>query len=139
MNSVTISKEKLLKQLKQNREEHKEIYDLALKGWKHQVITELNIALEKANADDEYQTYFDIPEPENHIKEYDEIISRVEWHESDTIQLDLREFNQFVRDCWDWMPSFLNQAAYYSQSSSSSSSSGSSANATLLNKMKSVI
>lgn len=136
MNIVHISKDKLLKQLKENREDHKEIYELALKGWKHQVIEALNKALEKATADEEYQTYFDIREPESHLKDYDEIIARVEWHEDTLIQLDIREFNHFVRDCWDWMPDFLNQAAFYSNSSSSSSSS--SGSLTLSRKMKSM-
>lgn len=139
MQHVTISKEKLLEELKKNREDHKEIYELAMRGWKSKVKLALTVALVKANAGDEYKTFFDIPEPENHLKEYGEIIDRVSWHEDSHIDLDIREFNHFVRDSWDWMPHFLNQAAMYSSSSSSpSESSSSSSTSTLIRKMKSI-
>ena len=123
MNTVTISKEKLLAELEKNKNEHKIIYDEALHGWETEVIVALRRALNKAVEGEEYITFLDIPEPENHLSEYSEIIDRVKWHEEDMIILDLREFNQFVRDSWDWMPSFLNNASSYSNSSSSSSSS----------------
>jgi len=134
MDEVTISKQKLLDQLKKNREDHKEIYELAYEGWKAEVIKALEEALEDAKADKDFITYFDIDKPESHLSEYDEIIDRVSWHEDSVIKLNLREFNNFVRDNWDWSVNFLNQATMYSSSSSSSSSS--SAVSTLREKLK---
>jgi hypothetical protein len=136
MNTVTISKEKLLAQLEQNKVEHKIIYDDALHGWQTEVIVALRSALNKAVAGEEYITDLDIDPPENHLNEYDEIIDRVKWHEEDMIVLDLREFNQFVRDSWDWMPHFLNNAFNYSSSTSSSSGSTSSASSLIETKMR---
>jgi hypothetical protein len=123
MDIVKISKTKLLKELTKNRSEHKEIYELALAGWKEQVIKGLQDALAQAKLDIEYTTFLDIDEPRHHLKEYDEIIDRVQWHEDNIIELNIREFNNFVRDNWDWSYDFLNQAHIYSSSSSSSSSS----------------
>lgn len=126
MNTVTISKEKLLAELEKNRVEHDIIYSAAMEGWRSEVTLALTDALSKAYDGKEFITFLDIPEPENHLGEYSEIIDRVTWHEENMITLDLREFNQFVRDSWDWMPHFLNTAVNYSSSSSSRSSSSAS-------------
>jgi hypothetical protein len=126
MNTVTINKQKLLEQLEKNRVEHDIIYNAAMQGWKSEVTLALTEALDNAMHNEEFITFLDIPEPENHLNEYSEIIDRVTWHEGDMITLDLREFNQFVRDSWDWMPHFLNNAFNYSSSTSSSSSSSAS-------------
>jgi len=134
MDKVKINKEKLLKCLKKNRGEHKAIYELAHEGWKEEVTKALEEAFQNAKVGEEYITFFDIEEPEHHLKEYDEILERISWHEENVIFLDIREFNNFVRDNWDWSYSFLNQATHYSTSSSSSSSS--SGMTILKNKMK---
>jgi hypothetical protein len=123
MDNVTINKIKLLDQLQKNRKEHSEIYDLAIAGWKEEVKKGLKHALKQAKNDIEYITFLDIDKPQHHLKEYDEIIDRVSWHEDNMISLTIREFNNFVRDNWDWSFDFLNQAHIYSSSSSSSSSS----------------
>lgn len=138
MQTIIITKDKLLKQLKTNREDHKAIYELALLGWQNEVTNALEEAYKAAKAGDEYTTWFDLEEPVSHVKDYDEIIDRVKWHEADQISLDIMEFNRFVRDSWEWMPNFLNNAHTYttSSSSSSSSSSGSSSRALLMKKMK---
>jgi hypothetical protein len=136
MNTVMISREKLSEQLEKNRDEHKIIYDVALLGWKTEVIVALRRALNKAVDGTEYITDLDIDPPENHLNEYDEIIDRVKWHEENMITLDLREFNQFVRDSWDWMPHFLNNAFNYSSSTSPSSGSTSSASSLIETKMR---
>lgn len=125
MDTVTITRTKLLEQLKKNREDHKLLYEAASEGWKQEVRAALFDAFEDAKDDKEYITWFDLPQPSSHVKDYDEVIERVEWHENEKINLSLVEFNHFVRDCWDWMPSFLDNAHTYSSSTSSSSSSSS--------------
>lgn len=126
MNIVKIKKIKLIEKLKKNRDEHNLIYKEALHNWKGEVTYALTVALDKAISDVEFITDLELDEPENHVGEYDEIIERVTWHDDSVIELSLIEFNHFVRDCWDWMPNFLNQAINYSSSSSTSSSSTSS-------------
>ena len=121
MDEIRISKHKLLKKLKENRNDHRAIFELALDGWKKTVIQELENAAEEARTGRRYKTHISLPVPVDHTGDYDEIIDRVEWHESDFIELDHFEFNRYVRDCWDWQPDFINTATTYSSSSSSSS------------------
>ncbi len=134
MNKVRINKEKLLNQLQKNRNEHKVIYEEAMAGWEEQVVKGLKKALKKAEAGKEYITDLDLETPPCHLDEYDNIIERVNWHEDEIIELDHREFNQFVLDKWDWQHYFLMSASSYSSSSSSSGPSSS----TLSQKMASL-
>jgi hypothetical protein len=123
MNTVKIKKTKLITKLQQNRNEHALIYEEALHNWQGEVTYALTVALDKAMSDDDFITNIELDKPENHIGEYNEIIERVTWHEDTIIELSLVEFNHFVRDCWDWMPNFLNQAFHYSSNSSTASRS----------------
>lgn len=122
MEVVKISKAKLLRKLDENRADHRAIFEEALAGWQAEVTDRLEAAMQDAKAGKKYRTYFNLPMPEDHTTKYDEVITRVEWHEEEFIKLSLREFNQFVRDCWDWMPDFIDSATTYSSSSSSSHS-----------------
>lgn len=123
MDCITISKEKLLEKLKQNRKNHRAIFEDALQGWEHQVFTALQKAVEDAKSGIRYETFINLPRPKDHTCDYDEVIDRVEWHEEKLIDLELHEFNQFVRDDWSWMPDFNASSASYSSSSSISSQS----------------
>lgn len=123
MRMVKISKVKLLDKLKENRKDHRVIFEEALEGWKARVIGVLDCACREAREGRKYKTHFNLPIPNDHTADYDEIIERVEWHEEEFIELDVIEFNRYVRDNWDWMPDFIGLASSYSSSSSSSSSS----------------
>lgn len=123
MKTVRISKKKLLDKLEQNMNDHKFIYDEAMKGWKCDVITGLAVSLKRAKEGREYVTDLELEEPSCHLDEYKNIIERVNWHEDDYIELDHQEFNQFILDKWIWQYNFLSTSSSYSSSSSSSASS----------------
>jgi len=123
MNKVKIEKGKLLDQIEINRTEHKFIYEEAIIGWKKEVTEALTDALHDATEGISFDTKFDIEEPMHHLKEYDEILEMIRWHDEDYIELDKIEFNRYIRDNWEWMYGFLGNASTYSSSSSSSNSS----------------
>lgn len=127
MKTVKINKEKLLNKLQQNLNDHKLIYKETIEIWQTEVRLALKDALNKARSGKEFITDLDLEEPQCHIDHYKQIIEMIKWEEEDTIELDQREFNQFILDRWDWQYGFLNTANIYSSSSSSSSSSASSA------------
>lgn len=122
MKTIKISKKKLLHQIQKNLQEHKFIYNEAMESWQTKVRLALADALEQARKETKFITDLELMEPECHIDEYENIIERINWHEEDIIELDQREFNQFILDKWDWQYSFLTTASSYSSSSSSSSS-----------------
>ena len=88
-------------------------YEEALEGWRDSVIDALEKALTDARNGVEYKTYFNLPEPESHVDEYDAVIDQVDWNEIDIIELDLHSFNKFIRDDWSWKQDFLATNALY--------------------------
>jgi len=115
MQLITVSKEKLLAKMRENRESHKEQFEEALNGWKERVCKELEKAYKNALDGLKYETHFSLPRPTDHTPDYDEIIDQVEWNEEDKIDLDLNSFNQFIRDDWGWKQDFLMTNAMYSK------------------------
>ena len=122
MKKVRISKDKLLNKVEKNMNEHKLIYEEAMESWQTKVRLALSDALEKARSGEAFITDLDLDEPTSHIDQYENIIEMIKWEVSDVIELDQREFNQFILDKWDWQYSFLTTASSYSSSCSSSSS-----------------
>ena len=106
MQTVRVDKSKLLKVLKDNREKHHEKFLEALKGWKDDVVKALDVALALARKNKKYTTHFDLPQPVSHVDSYDEAIDQVSWSQDTVITLSQREFNQLVRDKWDWQQDF---------------------------------
>lgn len=118
MREVTISKDKLLKKLRENKDKHAAIFEEALEGWKKRVIEEIEKSLEDARAGRKFRTLIRLPQPENHVRDYASIIEQVEWHEAEVIVLDFRQFERFVRDNWGWTDDFLRTSSPYSSSAS---------------------
>lgn len=116
MEHVLIERGKLLIKLRENRENHRRIFEDALEGWKERVLEQLETALEDAKAGRKFITHINLPQPIDHTAEYDNIISQIEWHEEDQIELDLRSFNQFILDDWGWKADFLQNATMYAKS-----------------------
>jgi len=114
MQEVVIEKSKLLEKIKENREKHRATFEEALEGWKNRVIEELQNAVQEAKDGCKFDTYFNLPQPEDHTPEYDAVIEQIEWNEEEKIVLDFLQFNMFVRDDWGWKKDFLANTSMYS-------------------------
>jgi hypothetical protein len=115
MDQIRVNKKKLLKTLKENRRTHRENFEIAMKGWKEDVIEALREALDSAEKDDGYSTHFDLPKPVSYEESYDEAIDQVEWSENVTIMLGKDQFNQLVRDKWNWQRDFQRALMSYTK------------------------
>lgn len=113
MQLITVTKEKLLVKMRENRDLHRKQFEEALNGWQERVLAELEKAVSDAKKGLKFTTSFNLPRPSDHTSEYDEIIEQVEWNEEEQIDLDLNSFNQFVRDDWGWKRDFITTNAFY--------------------------
>ena len=117
METVLVSKDKLLKKMRENRAKHREQFEAALAGWQQTVLEALEQAVEDARDGKKYPTAFHLPQPQDHTDEYTDAIEAIEWNEEEQIELDRHEFRQFVRDDWGWKRDFLtSNSAYMSKS-----------------------
>ena len=113
METVTVSKERLIATLQENRDKHRAQFEEALAGWHKAVIEHLEGAVEEARAGKRFRTTFHLPQPQDHTSEYSEIMAAVEWETADEIELDRGEFRQFVLDEWGWKRDFMTTNSMY--------------------------
>lgn len=100
--TITVKKEELLDKLRQNRDEHLDIFLKAQEKYRELVIEQLYIALEKARSGKEIITFIALQEPINQSKDYNRVISMLEMSVDDHITLSETEFSQYVLNDWQW-------------------------------------
>lgn len=116
MNTTKINKTALLSELQTNRAKHEAEFREAREEWERQAILRFREVLDEMERDDFDRTINPtggLPKPTNFLASYDMAIQRLEWEESDTVELDEREFANYVRDDWDWKGHFAQTNAYY--------------------------
>lgn len=117
MQTVNIDRVKLLEIVKENRTKHIAEFKDAMKGYRAAYIGRLNDVLEVADTDNgllERDILRNLPEPENHEKEYDRVIRMLELSADPLIELSDHEFNQYVLDEWVWAARAKLSNSYYS-------------------------
>jgi hypothetical protein len=119
MEEVTVDKEDLLTRLRANRDAHRTIFSEAVVGYRDAVITALERHLDEVKNGTVRTITVNLPEPEDHTKDYDRIITMCEMNVKDQITLTQDEFAQYVMDDWRWKRQFLASNSAYSQTARS--------------------
>ena len=115
MKTVRLRKIELLGKLGVNRDKHKEIFLEALEGYKKAIIDALESRLADAKAGKRIDTYINLEQPIDQTKEYDRVITMLEMSLDAEIELDERQFAQYVMDNWSWKSQFLTTNSVYSR------------------------
>jgi len=106
MKKVTVDKDVLLATVIENRAKHRDIFLDAQKGYRKQMIKELDQMLSDAKDGRKIVRSVAIPEPEDHTKDYDRIIEMLRLSVDDEIELEVQDFDRYVMDRWEWSSSF---------------------------------
>ncbi len=115
MEIVKVARDELLGVLKKNREEHREIFLEALKGFRQAALEALEERIAEARKGKKITLQFRLYEPKDQTKDYDRIIRMLEMSQDEIIELTEREFAHYVMDDWDWMDQFLHSNMGYSK------------------------
>lgn len=102
MQTVTVNKHELLAILKNNRQEHHEIFLEAQEGYRKAIITELDQMLADARNGKKIRRAIQLVEPMDQTSDYDRAIRMVEMSIKDEIELSEHDFSCLVLDQWDW-------------------------------------
>ncbi len=116
MRTVTVKKEDLLKILKENRDNHRAIFEEAQKNYRERAIEELDRRLRDAEEGRRIDVAIYLPAPEDHTKDYDRVIRMVEMSIEDNVELTNQEFAQYVQDDWSWRRAWVANTASYTAS-----------------------
>lgn len=124
LDTVRVSKADLLSIIRENRAEHRKIFEEAIDGWHEQVQKKLKEMVAAAKKGPQaVQLHLNLPKPEDHTRDYDRVIKMLELSKDEELELDDREFATYVMDDWGWQGAFLATTASYSSIAASKLSS----------------
>ena len=110
---ITVKKDELLSQLRENRSKHYEIFVEAQKGYREDIIKELDAMLHEARSGKSIRRAVALIEPQDHTRDYDRIIRMLEMSVTNTVFINEQEFAQYVQDDWGWKRAFTESASNY--------------------------
>lgn len=113
MNKVTVHKDELVTTVRANREQHRELFEKALDGWRKHAIDALDEHLDSLRAGRVADLRLYLPPPEDHTSDYDQVIRMLEMSVDKVIDLTHSEFAQYVMDDWGWKEQWTASNAGY--------------------------
>lgn len=114
MENVTVRKQELLDILRENRTNHRAIFEEACEGYQKETERILQEHLDEVRAGKRKKITVSLPYPEDHTKDYDRAIKMVEMSVNDEITMTDYDFQSYVMDDWQWKRQFLASNAPYS-------------------------
>lgn len=116
MQTVTINKGRLLTIVIENRDKHLADYAEAERGYQSEIVKVLSRYLEQVQSKKipkDFNAIFEIPRPENHVKDYNTIIGMLELSVDQEISLSQQDFKLYVQDEWSWKRAFETVTSNY--------------------------
>lgn len=114
MDRVTVKKDELLAALRENRENHRDIFEEACEGYQARAIQLLEEHITRIRQGKREQVQVILPAPADHTKDYDRVIRMVEMSVDNEIDLEASDFASYVMDDWRWKREFLMTNSAYS-------------------------
>lgn len=94
---VKVNKQKLIDKIKENKENHIIEFDKAVVAYKEEATKQL-LELTAKNENDEMNLKLNLVTPINASEDYEKIIEMFEWEVETEVELEQKEFNQYVQD-----------------------------------------
>lgn len=109
MQSIRVSKNKVLDILHTNRAKHISDYQIAFSKFREEVIAEMekNLAIARDPASREIPLYINIQPPQTFEGSYNTAIEMLDMSEDPEVVLSQRDFLAYIKDEWEWRQSYL--------------------------------
>lgn len=114
--NLTFKVTELFERAKKNREVHASEYTQAKEGYLLEAQKRLEKKLEAIKSGKLVPLNFDLRVPTEHLEEYDTLIDMLSSCTDTEIKLDVAQFQNIVKDKWDWSESFKSLVKYYTSS-----------------------
>lgn len=124
--TVTVNREKLLLTLNENLKTHKELFTEAMAGYEDAKLTKMsNLATATSQATREntqsnrkavheaYADYAHLSRPQDNSESYELAIEIMKWETEEKIELNINDFQCYVRDRWNWKDAFKGSISTY--------------------------
>jgi hypothetical protein len=95
--TIKVKKEKLIEQIRKNKENHIKEYDKAIVAYKEEALKQLKKQIERVE-EGALDAKLELITPINNAENYDKIIEMFEWEVEEVVELEQNEFNEYVQD-----------------------------------------
>lgn len=113
MEAITVDRLELIKTLKANRDEHREMFEEALGVYRERVVEELERHLDDAKNGRKISRSIGLVEPRDYTDEYSRVIAMLEWDKNPTVQVSEHDFGRYVLNDWEWREAFAASTGAY--------------------------
>lgn len=113
MRTVTVDRAEFLARVRENRDNHRQVFEYALEGYRDRLTVELERRIRDLKRGRHIDQYIGLPEPEDHTDDYERILAMAEMSIDDTLELTEDEFAMYVMDQWRWKQSFTDSTKRY--------------------------
>lgn len=105
-----INTKKLIEILKANRDGHVANYETAKKLYRQKYGQALQ---DRLDGKVKFDSRIDLARPQNYQEDYDRAIEMLEMSEDESILLDTNQFQQYVKDEWNWTRNYRESTMWY--------------------------
>lgn len=113
IDTVRVNKDALLERIKENRDQHRTIFEEAIAGWKKKVTETLEERYQAALRGEQFNVAIHLPRPEDHTDQYDTVIELLTMSLDEELELTQHDFACYALDKWQWQAQFLTASASY--------------------------
>ena len=113
MQTITVNKQELLDRLHENRDKHRQVFEVALEEYRKEALSRLEYRVEALKTGKFPDLYIGLQAPSDHTRDYDRVIKMVEMHQDATFQLTEADFSSYVMDDWDWKRQWVTTTSHY--------------------------
>lgn len=113
MRTVRIEKSEFIDKVSRNRDQHREVFEKALEGYRSRMELELRRRLHDLRRGRSVDQWIRLPEPEDHTDDYERVLTMATMSVDDIIELAADDFAMYVMDQWHWKQSFTETTDRY--------------------------
>jgi hypothetical protein len=113
LGSIKANKADLIAQIQKNRDAHREVFLKAHKAYGEALDKALEARLSAHRRGEHITLYFDLPEPEDHTKDYDVVLGMLNLSVDDQLVITDDQYRQFMLDDWGWKQVFEGTVSRY--------------------------
>jgi hypothetical protein len=111
--TITVNKDLLVSKLKENREQHHDLYEKAWDGYCKLVRQTLEDMLVIIKTKRPIARGIGHAPPEDHTADYDDVIDMLSWSLGNEVELTQTQFIQYVKDDWGWREAWITSNSKY--------------------------
>lgn len=112
---MTFEKQEVIRKLRENLAEHRNIFEEAVEGYRKEALEQLNDAVKRLReGEGPVQVKVYLTAPENHEGDYKAVLSMLETSTDAEVVFDDDQYRCYMLDEWDWQRHFLSSTAAYS-------------------------